>query len=95
MGTAILKDSKFTLVSEFVKPDSKRRITLGAIVEGGAFNLYRNNAGQIVLDPVKAIPAAEAWLYENPEALESVKQGLRESAQGEAKFIGSFAAHAS
>lgn len=94
MSSPILKDSQFKLVTEFVKPDTKRRITLGSIATAGAFNLYQNAAGQIVLDPVKVIPASEAWLYESPLALESVKQGLRESAEGKVTHLGSFAKHA-
>jgi hypothetical protein len=34
------------------------------------------------------------WLYENAEALASVKQGLRESAEGKSVYRGSFAKHA-
>jgi hypothetical protein len=43
---------------------------------------------------VKAIPASEMWLYENPQALASVKQGLRESAEGKSVYRGSFSKHA-
>ena len=47
-----------------------------------------NALGQIILDPVKAVPASEMWLYENPQALASVKRGLRESAEGKSiKYI--------
>jgi hypothetical protein len=34
------------------------------------------------------------WLYENAEALASVKQGLRESAEGKSVYLGSFAKYA-
>ena len=38
------------------------------------------------------VPAsAEAWLWENPAALASVMQGLRESAEGKLVYRGSFA----
>ena len=39
-------------------------------------------------------PASEAWLFDNPPALASVKQGLRESAEGKRIYRGSFAKHA-
>ena len=94
MRSPIVKGSEFRLVTEFVKPDTKRRITLGSLAKGRAFNLYQNAAGQIVLDPVTAVPVSEAWLYENPEALEAVKQGLRESSEGKVTHLGSFAKHA-
>jgi hypothetical protein len=51
----------------------------------------KNPLGQPVLDPSKVVPASELWLYENPEALASVKQSLRESAEGKSIDRGSFA----
>ena len=93
--SAILKNDDFQLVSEFAQPDAKKRLSLGeALTDATAFNIYRNVLGQLILDPVKAIPASEAWLYENPQALASVKQGLRESAEGKSVYRGSFAKHA-
>jgi len=59
-----------------------------------AYNVYRNRLGQIMLDPVKAVPAYEAWLFQNKAALASVKRGLIESAAGRTKKRGSFAAYA-
>ena len=95
MATALIKNSDFRLVTEFVQPDAKKRLSLGeALVGGGAFNVYRNALGQLFLDPVKTVPAAETWLFENPAALASVKQGLKESAQGKTVYRGSFAKHA-
>jgi len=90
--SAIIKDSDFQLISEFAQPDAKKRLSLGEAVGGAtAYNIYRNFLGQPILDPVKTIPASEMWLYENPEALASVKQGLRESAEGRSVYRGSFA----
>jgi hypothetical protein len=37
------------------------------------------------------IPAREAWLFENKDALVQVKRGLEQSAAGEARSLGSFA----
>jgi len=89
---AILKSADFELVSEFAQPDAKRRLSLGeALREATAFNIYRNPLGQLILDPVKTVPASEMWLYENAQALASVKQGLRESAEGKSVSRGSFA----
>lgn len=58
------------------------------------FNVFINKENQIVLDPQVAVPAKEAWLFQNKEALESVKQGLEESAKGETRALGSFAEYA-
>ncbi|HUD14026.1 MAG TPA: hypothetical protein VMQ56_10265 [Terracidiphilus sp.] len=93
--STIIKDSDFELVSEFAQPDAKKRLSLGeALREATAFNIYRNPLGQLILDPVKAVPASEMWLYENAQALASVKQGLRESAEGRSIHRGSFAKYA-
>jgi hypothetical protein len=89
---AILKNTDFQLVSEFAQPDAKKRLSLGeALGNSTAYNIYRNPLGQLILDPVKAIPASELWLYENASVLASVKQGLRESAEGKSVYRGSFA----
>jgi hypothetical protein len=94
-SSPILKSADFHLVSEFAQPDAKKRLSLGEALSGAtAYNIYRNALGQIILDPVKAVPASEMWLYENPQALASVKRGLRESAEGKSIYRGSFAKHA-
>jgi len=59
---------------------------------GSAYNIYRNSLGQIMLDPVKAVPAYETWLFGNKPALASGKRGLKDSAAGRTKNLGSFAA---
>jgi hypothetical protein len=94
-ASAVIKNADFQLVAEFAQPDAKKRLSLGEALGGAtAYNIYRNALGQVILDPVKAVPASEMWLYENPPALASVKQGLRESAEGKTVFRGSFAKHA-
>ena len=95
LALAVIKDNDFQLVTEFAQPDAKKRLSLGAAVrDATAYNIYHNPLGQLILDPVKTIPASEVWLYENPPALASVKQGLRESAEGKRVYRGSFARHA-
>jgi methylthioribose-1-phosphate isomerase len=42
----------------------------------------------------KTIPSSETWLYEDAEALASVKLGLKESGEGKSVYRGSFARHA-
>ena len=59
-----------------------------ALGEFTTYSIYRNALGQLILDPVKAVPASEMWLYENAEALASVKRGLRESAEGKTVYRG-------
>jgi hypothetical protein len=94
-ASEILKNGDFRLISEFAQPDAKKRLSLGEALAGAtAYNVYCNALGQVILDPVKAVPASEMWLYENPQALASVKQGLRESAEGKRAYRGSFAKYA-
>jgi hypothetical protein len=90
----VIKNEDFTLVAEFAQPDSKKRLSLGEVIRERAYNVYRNALGQIILDPVKAVPISEAWLYENEQALASVRQGLKESKEGKSVYRGSFAMHA-
>ena len=93
--STILKSSDFELVSEFAQPDAKKRLSLGEALQGAtAYNIYRNPLGQLILDPVMTVPVSETWLYENAQALGSVKQGLRESAEGKSTYRGSFAKYA-
>lgn len=92
---SVIKDSHFELVTEMQKPDAKKRLSIGhAMEDAAAYNIYRNSLGQIVLDPVKAVPVYEAWLFENKNALASVKRGLADSAAGRTKNLGSFASNA-
>jgi hypothetical protein len=92
----VIKDNRFTLVTEIQKPDAKKRLSIGQAVEepAAAYNIYRNALGQIVLDPVRAVPLYETWLFDNKKALASVKRGLADSAVGRVKDLGSFAVHA-
>jgi hypothetical protein len=97
-AAAALKAGHLELLDRELKPDAKKRLTLGRALAGldpdVRFDVYRNEAGQIVLDPRVSIPAREAWLFRNPEALAAVRRGLDEAAQGKARPLGSFSRHA-
>jgi hypothetical protein len=74
--------------------DSKNRVTIGKLllyeyVRSVQASVLEN--GDILLKPMVEIPASEKWLYQNKEALESVKRGL---AQKETEYLGSFAKYA-
>jgi len=79
--TAIVRNFDFEMLAEGVKPDAKNRVNLRSIkvLEGVTYHVYRNRLGQIVLDPQVSIPAAEAWLFKDPEALASVRRGLSQA----------------
>ncbi|MFZ4116564.1 MAG: hypothetical protein ACOYK6_07580 [Chthoniobacterales bacterium] len=85
----LFKDTDFKLVTEFIKPDKKKRITLGAACVMEAFNIYLNKFGQILLDPVCAVSASEAWLHENKAAMALFEQGIQEPAASKVHGLGS------
>ena len=80
----IIKDTDFTGIDKSVKPDIKKRVVLpnDLVQEGIIFHIYHNSIGQILLDLQVTIPASEAWLFNNPDALALVRQGLSDAAQG-------------
>lgn len=78
-----------------VKPDGKGRITLGKLLEGvSSVRVSVEEDGRIILEPYQEIPQREAWLYEDKDALDSVRAGLRQVAEGRVSYLGSFAAYA-
>lgn len=76
-----------------VKPDSKHRVVLKG-PSHDLYRVYRNDAGQILLDPQVMIPADEAWLFKNKKSLASVRRGLEQMSQGKVRSLGSFAKYA-
>jgi hypothetical protein len=87
----LLIEEELELVAVGLIPDAKNRIALTRAVreKGVHYNVYRNQHGQIVLDPQKSVPAYEAWLFEDPEAIASVKRGLQQASEGKVQRIGS------
>jgi len=77
-----------------VRPDSKGRITLGALAKGvSSFAIRQDRNHYIILEPYVEVPAHEQWLYENKAALKQVQRGIKDSAEGRVKSRGSFAHH--
>jgi hypothetical protein len=86
MKTAnILKNNDFTkLGKRSVRPDSRKRIVLPVSMdEGVSFDVYRNKAGQIILDPKIEIPASQAWFWENPHNIKDFEESIAQAARGE------------
>ena len=74
-----------------LRPDSKGRITLGKLADGvSSYRARRLKDGKIVLEPFVEIPAEERWLWENKEALESVRKGIEDARAGRLVSLGSF-----
>jgi hypothetical protein len=98
-----VRSNKFQRVGE-VALDARKRVSLAKAITAlnGAlekksranetsdlrFEVHMNDAGQILLSP--QFPAEEAWLYENPRALASVRRGLKELAGGKRFNLGTF-----
>jgi hypothetical protein len=85
----IIKDTDLTRVAGSVRPDAKNRVLLpkALVSEGITYHIYINSLGQIVLDPQVTIPASEAWLFENPDAIGAVRRGLADAAQGKVSKV--------
>jgi hypothetical protein len=83
MGKHTLKvDDEFEEVSTHTV-DGRQRVTLGDLVKDTRrVRVYRNARGELLLQPVMEVPAAEVWLFQNPEALTGVKKGLEDAATG-------------
>jgi hypothetical protein len=79
------------LQNEIRKLDGTGRLSLGKDRAGEQYQVNEASDGTIILTPVAMIPKRELWLWNNPEALASVKRGLDQSARGETKSLGSFA----
>jgi hypothetical protein len=89
--------SELRLVARGIRADSRKRLALGRALDDlddASFNVYRDEQGRIILDPQISIPASEAWLYRNQKALQSVRRGLSQAADGKTARAGSFAKYA-
>jgi len=76
-----------------VRPDAKGRITLGILAKGVSSFVVEQKDDTIVLIPYFEVPAKEKWLFENKEALNKLKQGLKDSSNGKLRSLGSFKKH--
>jgi len=85
----IIRNTDFEKVADSVKPDAKKRVVLprSQVRDGVTYHIYVNDLGQIMLDPQVTIPAYEAWLFDNPDALASVRRGLVDAAEGKTKKV--------
>ena len=63
--------------------DDRQRLTLGELIKDfKRVKLYKNERGELLLQPVVEVPASELWLFKNKEAFESVQKGLKDAAEG-------------
>jgi len=86
----VIKDDNLKKLADSVKPDAKKRVHLPKGIVTGAnitYHVYVNSFGQIVLDPQVSVPASEAWLFQDPEALASLRRGLEDAAKGKVSKV--------
>ena len=68
--------------------DSKGRITipqdwtLKLAKRIRSFQIFQNGDGDLLLRPEVSIPAREAWIFENPKVLASLKRGIQDAKEG-------------
>ena len=86
-----MSKTEFRVMEEVVQSDSQGNIAFETGIKSKTYRVLTNDLGQILLEPIVDIPERERWLFENPEALAAVKQGLKEAAEGKGEYIGSFA----
>jgi len=80
------------LAEKLLRPDSKGRIALGELARGvSSFRVTVDAEHRIVLEAFTEIPLREKWLFDNADALASVKRGSSDSAAGRVTSRGSFA----
>jgi hypothetical protein len=62
--------------------DSKGRVSLGGHFANRAVIVEHRSDDEVVVRLARVIPEGEAWLYENPKALASVRRGLDDARKG-------------
>ena len=62
--------------------DSKGRVTLGGHFANRAVIVEYRSDDEVMVRLARVIPESEAWLYENPKALASVRRGLDQARKG-------------
>jgi hypothetical protein len=62
--------------------DDKGRVSLGSRFANRQVIIEVNNESQVTITLAKVVPEREAWLYNNPEALQSVLLGLSQARDG-------------
>jgi hypothetical protein len=65
--------------------DSKGRLTLGESFANRTVLVEARGEGEVLVRLARVIPERESWLYDNNEALASVRRGLQQAAEG--KFV--------
>lgn len=67
-----------------VELDSRQRLPMARILSTDAkrFRVTRLDSGEFLLTPVVSLSEREMEMLSNPERVESIKEGVREAAEG-------------
>jgi hypothetical protein len=65
--------------------DLKGRLTLGPRFAGRMVIVREESESVVTVELARVIPEREAWLYENKQALASVRRGLAQAKEGKLK----------
>ena len=64
-----------------LRPDAKGKINLGELAKNvSSYRVIKEEDGKLILMPYAEIPFSEKWIFEDKEALETVKQHLKQKA---------------
>jgi hypothetical protein len=80
IGNAYLMTTRVS--SRHKSADSKGRVSLGAHFANRVVIVEHRSADEVVVRLARVIPEGEAWLYENPQALASLRRGLDQARKG-------------
>jgi hypothetical protein len=89
-----IEDSNFREINRSSRADDRGCLILGEVAKKKNYRIMINDAGQILLDPIVAIPEKEIWLWQNQSAKASLEKGLKDSEEGTLYDLGSFACYA-
>jgi hypothetical protein len=81
---------QFWILKDSTQTDEQGCLNLELETRSTGYRIFTNQSGQILLDPIANIPEQEQWLWQNPQALASVQQGLEQTAKGEVHYLGDF-----
>jgi len=76
--------------------DARKRVCLAKLLPDYDISSLKAHVegDKIILEPMAEIPAHELWIYENPQILNDIREGLRDSKEGRVHKKGSFAKYA-
>lgn len=75
---------------KLTEPDTRNRVSLGSAIktpEGVCYRVKQNELGQILLDPVKVVPAYEAWFHTDPDRVASFNLAVAQVEAGQTVSI--------